>query len=370
MRWLFAAGLLTAAPALAQEPASPAPPPATPPPAPAGPATGGNPLARLLLLPDLSAIGRGALAWNQLDTESLSPRSGPIAPARKLEPVFQELELALQAVVDPYARADVFLTFAPGGAAVEEAYLTWLALPAGFQLRGGTLYAPFGRQNQQHPHVWDFVDMPLAQARLLAVDGLKGPGLDVAWLAPLPWFAELHLAYQKVTPAFEAEGRRAALARLSQFFDLADGVTLGLGLSAARLDEPAGPWRDVYGGDLFLKVRPGTGRAYLALQGELFARRFSGAGAGGVLVAAGYAQALWRQGAFWAVGARWDGAPSAGSAPAGREHRFTGLGSYYLTEFQRLRLQASYDRLAGGRDGWEALLAVDFAIGVHGAHPF
>lgn len=342
--------------------------------------TGGSPYARVLLLPDISAIGRGAMAWNQLDTSTLSPRSDLMVPAKKLEPVFQELEVALQAVVDPYARADVFLTFAPEGAAVEEAYLTSLALPAGFQAKAGTFYAPFGRLNQQHPHVWDFVDMPLAQARLVAADGLKGPGVDVAWLAPLPWFAELHLAYQKTTPAFEPDGRRTGLARLSQYFDLAEGVTLGVGLSAARLDEPApslagasgGGWRDLYGGDLFLKVRPPEGRAYLAVQGELYARRLSGNADPALdgTQLGGYAQALLRPSAFWAVGARWEAAPAEGPGLSGPEHRWTALGSWYLTEFQRLRLQTSYDQLPGGRTGWEALLAVDFAIGVHGAHPF
>jgi hypothetical protein len=36
----------------------------------------------------------------------------------------------------------------------------------------------------------------------------------------------------------------------------------------------------------------------------------------------------------------------------------------------RLRLQLAYDRLPQGRDGLEALLHLEFAIGSHGAHPF
>jgi hypothetical protein len=30
----------------------------------------------------------------------------------------------------------------------------------------------------------------------------------------------------------------------------------------------------------------------------------------------------------------------------------------------------SYDRLPGGKEGLEALLSLEFAIGAHGAHPF
>jgi len=342
-------------------------------PAPGAVAPGGDPYARLLLLPDISAIGRGALAWNRLDAGSLSPRQGPVAPAGKLQPIFQELEVGLQAVVDPYLRADVFLTFGPEGAAAEEAYVTTLGLPGGLQVKAGTLYAPFGRQNQQHPHVWDFVDGPLSQSRQVAAEGLKGPGLDVAWLAPLPWFAELHLAYQETTPAFEPGGRRTGTARLVQFFELTEGVTLGAGLSAARLDEGGGGWRDLFGGDLYLRVRPPRGRAYLTLQAELFARRLS-AMADPALDGAkvgGYGQAFLRLSPFWGLGARWDTAPGqAAGLPGGPEQRGSAVAAWYPSEFSRLRLQLSYDRLPGGREGLEALLSLEFSLGAHGAHPF
>jgi hypothetical protein len=346
---------------------------AEPPPSPQAGATGGNPFGRLLLLPDISAIGRGALVWNQRDVGALSPREGPAAPPGKLEPVFQELEVALQAVVDPYLRADVFLSFGPEGAEVEEAYVTTLGLPGGFQVRAGTLKSPFGRMNQQHPHVWDFVDGPLALARLLAVDTLKGPGLDVSWLAPLPWFAELHLAYQETVPGFESEGRRTGTARLVQFLDLAQGVALGLGASAARLDEPGlGVWRTLYGGDLFLKVRPPGGRAYLAVQGEIFGSRLSGTGdpAEASTRVGGYAYAFLRTSAFWGFGLRWESAPPEPADAPGREQRWSALASWYPSEFQRLRLQVSRDRLPDGQTGWEGLLSLEFAIGAHGAHPF
>jgi hypothetical protein len=338
--------------------------------------TGGNPWARLLLMPDISAIGSAALAWNKLDVAALSPRSDPFAPANTVQPVFQELELGVQAVIDPYARADIFLSFTPEGAEVEEAYATFLRLPYGLQARAGEMFAPFGRLNQQHPHVWDFVDRPLALARLVGTDNLAGPGVDVAWLAPLPWFAELHLAYQALTPGEdlglpEASANSGTL-RLGQFFDLSDAATLGVGLSAVRMDEPEGG-RDLYGADAYLKIRPPNARSYLALQGELVARRLFGIG-----VApgdpdlngtrwGGYAQAVWRDGPFWAYGVRYERAPAQGG---GTEQRATALADWLLTEFQRIRFELGYDRLPGGADGLEALLQLEFAIGVHGAHPF
>ncbi len=153
MHWLLAATLLAApdpAAPVAQPPVDPkleqeiakelgAPiPPAQPPapaaaagqgaagagqaPAPQGqPATGGNPLARLLMLPDISAIGDFAAAYDTLDVPYWSPRSGPHGDPHKVTPLFQELELGLQSVIDPYARADIFLAFTPDGVDVEEA---------------------------------------------------------------------------------------------------------------------------------------------------------------------------------------------------------------------------------------------------------
>jgi hypothetical protein len=54
----------------------------------------------------------------------------------------------------------------------------------------------------------------------------------------------------------------------------------------------------------------------------------------------------------------------------GPENRISALASWMPSEFQRIRLQVSYDRLPGGQDGVEALLHLEFAIGAHGAHPF
>ena len=361
--------------------AAPAPTPGQPAPgaAPAPsaqPATGGNPYARILMLPDISAIGDFAGTYHNLDVGSLSPRSGLFGAPHELTPHFEELELGLQSVIDPYARADIFISFTPDGVDVEEAYLTTLALPAGFQVRAGKFRSPFGRLNQQHPHVWDFVDAPLAMDRLLAADALGGPGLGVAWLAPLPWFVELHLAGQTTRPSFIEEDRRTVAARLQQFFDVGDGVTLGVGLSGARVQEPlAGASRELGGVDLMLKLRPISTRSYVVFQGELFTRRMTGTEEAGTATG-GYLQAVFRDGPFYAYGLRGELAPAAVAGTtliepgSGTERRLSALAEWLPSEFQRLRAQAAWDHLPDGHDGFELTLHLEFAIGAHGAHPF
>jgi hypothetical protein len=329
-------------------------------------------MARVLLLPDISAIGSFAGAFDSYDVERKSPRPGLFGPKDKPTAIFDELELGLQSVVDPYGRADVFMSFTPGGVDVEEAYFTTLTLPAGFQVRAGKFFSPFGRENQQHPHVWDFVDAPLGSTRVLAEDVLSGPGVDVSWLTPLPWYAELRLAGQGTNPdpgAVDPVERPTAVARFLQYGTFGEATTVGLGLSAARRSEATGAFRDLGGVDLYLRVRPPDSRAYLALQGEIFGRRFRNV-EGGRSDAGGYVQAVWRQSAYHGYGLRYDDGPAAGESASGRERRWSGVGIWYPSEFERLRLQLTYDRRPLGQDGVEALVSFEFIIGSHGAHPF
>jgi hypothetical protein len=81
-----------------------------------------------------------------------------------------------------------------------------------------------------------------------------------------------------------------------------------------------------------------------------------------------------RASSYWGGGLRWESAPAADATGAvlggGREQRWSAIGSWFPSEFQRLRLQVARDLLPGGAGGWEAVLALEFTIGAHGAHPF
>src|SRR5713226_5718851 len=80
---------------------------------------GGASSASKALNPDISVIGDflGAVGRN------------PLRPVPTLE--LHESEVGLQAVIDPYARGDFFISFGESGVNVEEGYLTFTALHGG-----------------------------------------------------------------------------------------------------------------------------------------------------------------------------------------------------------------------------------------------
>ena len=324
-------------------------------------------------MPDISAIASFSAAYDTYDVGARSPARGELF-GRRQQPtfIFQEIELGLQAVVDPYFRADAFIAFTADGVDVEEAYATSLSLPAGLQLRAGKFFSPFGRMNQQHPHTWEFFDPPLARGRLLAEETLSGPGAVISWLVPTPWFLQLELAAQTIAPTEEDTGELTGVGRVLQYFSLSDVTTLGVGASAARRNEGRpGAFRDLGGVDLYLRYRPLEGRSYVSLQGEVYARRFrSVPGVSEKPDHAWWAQAYWRASAFLGAGLRYEEAPAAGESAPGRERRLASVVNWYPSEFSRVGAQLSQAWQPHGRNGQEVLVHFEYGIGAHGAHPF
>ena len=330
---------------------------------------GGIPIGKLVLMPEIAVVVDGALGYTTLSTEQQEP-AALVLPRHKAWPLLQEVELAFQATIDPYVRGDVFLTFSLDGVGVEEAYLTTLSLPWGLGVKAGKIYSPFGRTSQLHRHQWTFVDQPLSMQRLVGADGLGGAGGDLTWLIPLPWFAELHLAYQATAPGFADVLQLTGVARLVQYFDLSDSITLGAGISWA-LFQAEGPaqWKNLAGADLYVKFRDPASRSSVILQGEIYGRQL-GEQTLGQARWGGYGQAVWRLDRNWEVGARYDNAPAPAALAPGTQETWTALGSYSTSEFFRVRLQPSLVLLPGGQTGFQGIASFEFTIGAHAAHPF
>src|SRR5216110_3198014 len=105
---------------------------------------------------------------------------------RNFDAYLNETEISLQAAVDPYLRADFFLSFGRDpdtrkyGVDVEEGYLTTLSLPAQLQLKLGKFKEAIGRINPVHGHALPFIDMPNAFVNYFGEEGLNDEGLSLS----------------------------------------------------------------------------------------------------------------------------------------------------------------------------------------------
>ncbi len=113
-----------------------------------------------------------------------------------------QMELSLSGVVDPYFTAEAHIlsvvnpTSGETAFELEEAFLTTTRLPYDLQLEAGYFLTEFGIVNPQHPHVWDWLDMPVANARMFGGDGMRQAGFRASWLLDTPWFSQLHVGMQ------------------------------------------------------------------------------------------------------------------------------------------------------------------------------
>src|SRR5207244_4800460 len=125
------------------------------------------------LNPDISVIGDflGAVGRNS------------VRPVQSME--MHESEIGLQAIVDPYARADFFISFGEEGVNLEEGYMTFTALPAGFVAKAGKMRSAFGKVNTLHNHVLPWTDRPLVTGNLVGGEaGIDDAGLSLTRILP------------------------------------------------------------------------------------------------------------------------------------------------------------------------------------------
>lgn len=198
------------------------------------------------LLPNISAIG-DLIA-------DFSPDGSTQESANRFD--IREVEVALQAAVDPYFRGDVILGLSDlEGIAIEEAYLTTLALPRQFQIRAGRFHMPVGKQNTTHRPELHTIEYPHVIQRFLGEEGLKGTGLWLSKIfAPFGFYQEVlvtaidRLGGEAHGHEEEEEGRAEPVAaepankslsglgysaRLRNYWDISEATNIELSASAA-----------------------------------------------------------------------------------------------------------------------------------------
>lgn len=327
--------------------------------------------------PDIGMIGNflGAAGSSQGGSETLAPL--PFA-------TLQESEASLQAIIDPYARADFFLALGEEGIEVEEGYATFPTLPGGLLVKAGKFRANFGRLNAFHNHTLPWIDRPLVMFNLLGGGadepdtGIKDAGLSVSRLIPAgPVFLEATgEVFRGDSGALFQSSRKqdvSAVGHLRSYVDLTEQTNLETGVSYARGHNEFGSdfLTRLYGADVTLRWRPLRRAIYrsLAARTELVWSRREDLSA--VQRAFGFYGSLDYQFARrWVAGGRYDWA-ERGINAAIRDRGFSGVLTFSPSEFSLIRGQ--YRRTRYGDDrrvANELLFQLLFTIGAHGAHPF
>ncbi len=341
--------------------ATPTEPPPSEPPAPAGGSTTSK-----ALNPDISVIG------NFVGLAGHSPADEQ--PSLDL----REAEVSFQSIVDPYARADVFLTFSNGDVGVEEGYITFLALPGGLLVKVGKMRDAFGKVDGMHAHVLPTADRPLVNRSLLGgEDGLADSGVSVSRLVPFPGvFVEVTgQVFRGQSQVFKAakRGDLAYVGHLRVYRDLGESSNIDLGGSLAdgHNGDGADSTTRLIGADATFRYKPLRRAIYrhLLARGELVWSRREAADAPAQKAFGAYAYLEYQFARRWLAGVRYDVSDHADKASL-RDRGTSVVLSYAPSEFSLVRAQYRHTRFGAGATADELLAQVQFAIGAHGAHPF
>jgi hypothetical protein len=331
--------------------------------------------------PDMAVIGDflGAVGHPNADP------SNRISPLPSLQ--MHESEASFQAVVDPYARADFFISFGEQGVDLEEGYLTFTSLPGGLLTKVGKMRAAFGKVNTLHNHVLSWTDRPLVTNNLVGgEDGISDAGISVAKLIPNPWLF-LEATGQVFrgdsgsdeSPLFHATERThvSYVGHLRGYQDLSESTNIDLGVSVSRGFNDAGLAADIdnlttrlIGIDATLKWKPlqrAIYHSFVARSEVIWSRREQ---LNGVQNANGfYVSGDYQLGRRWFAGIRFDESDRADNASL-RDKGGSAILTYWPSEFSQVRGQYRRTHYASGTAADEFLFQFQFSIGAHGAHPF
>ena len=322
--------------------------------------------------PDIAVIGDflGAIGSKKVNPD----------PALQMH----ESEASFQAIIDPYARADFFLSFGQEGVELEEGYITFPALPGGLLMRVGKMRAAFGKVNTLHNHVLPWTDRPIMTNNLVAgEEGINDAGISVARLIPNKWvFLEATAqAYRGDSNDVFHSSKRGELAYVGHFRgyqDITESTNVDLGVSYARGHNPAGladfdlgRFRTtLWGADATIRWRPLKRSIYRSFVGRSEYVWSGRAQPNGVQHARGYYIAGDYQFARrWFAGLRYDHSGRAADASLVDKGQSAVL-TYWPSEFSQLRAQYRRTQYADAPIANELLFQFQFSIGAHGAHPF
>ena len=399
-----------------------APPPAGPPPvaqqAPVNPQSQTSPVSPMDLLRPrqpfalyqqrgasqlLFDMGISADFVGNLTQRNVDKANAGSFPGRENRFFPREVELNLFGQIDPYASGVVRIETGEEDAGAEarvnlaEAYLTFLTLPFGTQVRVGQMRNRFGLLNEHHRDGLPQPDVPNVLLRFLGEEGLVERGAELTWVPPTPFYLEA------LVGVFDGDNDEAfgygklnqplVTGRLRTFFDITDEHAVQFGISGATGQTPDRLRSTLAGFDAKYKWRPdGWLHPLFTLGGEALwsFRRVNvevDEDEDGVVDRLSkrqrdrfgwytYAELQpWRR---WAFGVRYDWTQFP--VNPGREWAVEPYLTFYPSEFLRLRFAYKHtertqrepfsENGGSGRIADELFFQFTFVLGAHPAHPF
>ncbi len=365
-----------------------------------------NPALSLILAGNATRLSRDPASYR---IGGFVPSLGEVAPAPKSFSL-GESELSLAANIDHLFRGQLTASVAPEGGQVniEEGYIQTLALGHGATLKAGRFLSAIGYLNEQHSHVWDFADAPLAYKAFFGGQ-LKNDGVQLKWLAPTEETLLEIGAESAKGGAFPSTNNSKNGSTLNTVFahaggDVGASHTWRAGLSYLETS----PQNRADSADSTLSSFSFTGRSRTAmadfvwkwapegnatrtsfkLQGEWVQRRedgdlsmVNGGGSGTYRSrqSGGYLQGVYQFMPAWRVGVRYDrlaygSVDAAVPLPAilapWNPKRTSVMTDWSPSEFSRFRLQFARDEARPGESDNQLWLQYIVSLGAHGAHKY
>ena len=328
-----------------------------------------------------------------------------------------ESEISIFANVDDKVAGNLTVSLTPDNTvSVEEAYGILTALPYGLVPKFGRFFSGIGYMNEQHQHVWDFQDAPLAYQAFLGGQFAQD-GAQVKWVAPTDTFLEFGAEIGKGdgfpgSPRnSNGAGAGSVFVHAGGDFDYRSSWRAGLSYLETRASDREGTLPDIadnlakvaFSGkshvaiaDFIWKYAP-SGNAKLTnvkVQGEYFWRRESGDltydsdGALGLTQTDAYSskqsgwylQGIWQFMPLWRVGLRYDrldpGSPDYGAnnvflaTDPFHPEKTTLMLDYTPSEFSRFRIQYAQSKTRPELTDNQIFLQYILTLGAHPAHKF
>ncbi len=274
-----------------------------------------------------------------------------------------EIEIGLQSPVDPFARADVFLSIPKeGDLDVEEAYFTLLTLPYDLQLILGRKRVDVLRTNITHEPELPYMDYPYVLKYFFGDEGISGDGFQLNWIVPIPWdiYWQLYLElFDANTAGGILNGKRGILFKSNTFFEVGEDGGIELYISGMHLwtDSFSENLNDSFSVTLRYKDIPDLYHSEIAVA-EIVVHPFYGKEIGGYL----FLQHQLDRYNF--IGAKLEFIDTNKKVENLQSLQFT----HYFTEFNRLiltlRRQDNEDKNFG------ILLSWTFTVGPHRPHMY